>query len=249
MLEAISLTLARELFTPLAGTPFFADLERLVEKILELVPEEALAHFRGLKDVLLVRTTGHVDYDQFRQQLRAISHCLLNDHVIEITYKAAWRGEKYATRVDPYHLLYFDGDLYLVGRSHRSDGLRMFKLPRIESAESTGETFKRPADTKIEKQLASGFGVMLGLGPETEVTVRFSGPEARLVEEREWHPSQRLERDGDDAIVAYYKLRDLVELKRWVRSFGPAAIVLSPRSLADEMAADLKRGLANYDAV
>ena len=71
------------------------------------------------------------------------------DHHVRLLLDAARRGTGHP-QVDPYHLLYRDGQFYLLGRSHERDALRVFRLSRIRGkvayATKAEHDFKRPAD-------------------------------------------------------------------------------------------------------
>jgi len=53
------------------------------------------------------------------------------------------------------------------------------------------------------------------------------------------------QRDG--SLLAELRLSSTAELKPWILSFGPAAEVLEPPSLREEIAAELEQMLTAYD--
>ena len=111
------------------------------------------------------------------------------------------------------------------------------------SQNRTAPQDRRDADRRDSREGARNRGA--------EVRRGRSGAAAALVEERVWHESQRLERlpvedtlfeelkDEPHAVLATFRLSDLVEFKRWIKGFGEQAEVLKPTSLRREMREEL----------
>jgi len=244
--EAIALYFARQLLLPLRGTELSEGLDSVIDKIRTLLPDSALDHFKDLSGLILVRGRGQVDYARHRQTIQAFSAAVRGQRIARVTYKSVWRGETYRTNVHPYGLVYFEGDLYVVGHSERSQGMRVFKIPRVLEVELTTERFHRPAHFSLEEHFQGSFGIMPPEGQECEVVVEFHPTVAMLVEEREWHPSQRLERTESGWLRASYRLRNTAEFRRWVLGFGQQARVLRPAALRREIAEFLIAAAAVY---
>lgn len=257
--EAVSLHLAEHLLAPLAGTQFAAGLSAILQKIRDLIPDKALDYFKDLEETLHVRRLGTTDYRLHAETVQTVSEAIRGARSVDVSYRAAWRGESYATRFDPYGLVYYDSDLFMVGHSHRAGAVRVFKVPRIVSIASTTHAFKRPTDFKLEDYFRSAFGIVQTDDEPIEVTVRFRGPVATLIEERVWHESQQLEwvpaestaiesRPGDQAdLLATFRLGNLAEFKRWLKGFGAHAEVLSPESLRGELHTELLAAAHQYE--
>ena len=191
--EALSLHLAEHLFEPLAGTLFADGLANVRDKIRSQIPAKALEYFRGLDETVYVRRTGVTDYSGHAATIRTLTDATQRSHSVEVAYESLWRGERYTTLFDPYGLVYYEGDLFLVGRSHKADAIRIFKVTRIAAATLTDRPFERPANFRLEEHFRNTFGIVRSGGRPVEVVVRFTGPAAALVEERVWHESQRTE--------------------------------------------------------
>jgi len=256
--EAVSLHLAERLFTPLAGTHFAEGLESVMDKIRNLVPQRALDYFSGLNETIYVRRTATTEYATYSGTIRLLADAARTEHTVEITYRSLWRGEEYATRCDPYGLVYYEGDLFLVGQSHRANAIRLFKVTRISQVAETTDAFERPEDFSLEEHFRSTFGITQTGGEPVEIQVRFTGPVAALVEERVWHESQKLSwlpaeetlfeeaPDEPEALIATFRLADTVEFKRWIKGFGDRAEVLKPDWLRGEMHEELLTAASQY---
>ena len=78
------------------------------------------------------------------------------------------------------------------------------------------------------------------------VKVRVSPEWARWVGEKIWHESQRAKNDGDGSLELTFKVAGLDEIKRWILSLGPEAVVLEPEKLKEMVRKDLSRNLIQY---
>ena len=257
--EAISLHLAERLLRPLAGTLFAEGLASTLKKIRACVPPKALDYFAQLDNIIHVRRIGLTNYTRHAEIIRLLTEAARAEHSVEIEYHSLWGGKESTRVVDPYGLVIFEGDVYLVGRSHRDKGLRVFKVTRIREAAALTVRFERPAGFSLEEQFEDSFGITQSDGQPVEVAVKFFGPAGGLVEERLWHQSQQHQRlpseetlfkesPGDPgALVATFTLTNMVELKQWIKGFGDQAEVLKPDWLRQEMREELLAAAKRYE--
>ncbi|MBI5765208.1 MAG: transcriptional regulator [Planctomycetes bacterium] len=256
--EALALHLAAELLVPFQGTHLADGLAELMAKIRRTLPESVLTHFANLGDILYVRRAGRTDYSKKADLIRVLSDASHECRCVEIAYRSLWRGQEYATRCDPYGLVFHDEDLYLVAHSHRAGAIRVFKIARVLSAELKDDHFERPADFRLEEHFRTSFGIVQSHSPPVEIAVKFSGAGAALVEERMWHESQQLDWiesagtlfepaiEGAEGLVATFTLGNVVEFKRWILGFGPLAEILRPDWLRVEVAEALRLAAGQY---
>ena len=78
------------------------------------------------------------------------------------------------------------------------------------------------------------------------VKVRISSGWARWVGEKIWHESQKITKVPDGSLEITFRVAGLDEIKRWILSFGPEAVVLEPEKLREMVRKDLSRNLAQY---
>jgi predicted DNA-binding transcriptional regulator YafY len=122
----------------------------------------------------------------------------------------------------------------------------MFAPGRIRSVRETGERIERPADFRITDYLDRSFKVLRGEGPARRVRLRFAPEMARYVREKVWHPSQQLQERRDGSLVQRLTVNHLLEVKRWVLSYGAACEVLEPSDLRAEIEAELRQMMNRY---
>jgi predicted DNA-binding transcriptional regulator YafY len=258
--EAISLHLAEKMLDPLAGTMLAEGLQSMLEKIRSLVPAKALDYFAELDNTVHVRRLGTTDYTAHADAIRVLLDNARKEVTVNVAYRSLWRKQAYATHFDPYGLVIFDGDLFVLGRSHRAADLRILKIARITSVEPTTEVFERPTDFRLADHFRASFGIVHTGGEPVEVVARFSGSAAALVSEREWHESQQLAwldaeatlfdevPDEPEAVLATFQLGNTVEFKKWIKGFGAEAEVVRPDWLREELRNELLAAARRYDA-
>jgi len=124
--------------------------------------------------------------------------------------------------------------------------VRMFVLDRIKMLKITDERFTPPKDFNLDDFMRHSFKVMHD--ELYTVRVRISPAWARWVGEKIWHESQRAKKNGDGSLELTFKVAGLDEIKRWVLSFGPEAVVMEPEKLQEMVRKDLSKNLAQYSS-
>ncbi|MGE3781023.1 MAG: helix-turn-helix transcriptional regulator, partial [Pirellulaceae bacterium] len=162
-----------------------------------------------------------------------------------ITYQSARSTEPVEYQINPLALTQHRGSLYLVAFSHDHAEIRTFKLDRVEEVEVSALPFQPPDGFDVQEYFAGSFGVFHADG-DIAVCIRFAPSAARYVREGQWHASQQLTCQKDGGLLAEFRLSGTEEIKRWVLSFGSAAVVLEPAALRDELAAELRQTIESY---
>ena len=87
---------------------------------------------------------------ELSQRLAKVETAIFRQKTITFDYFTIERDETGARKVDPYHLLFRDGQFYLLGYSHERDAIRVFRLSRIRGkvayATKAERDFRRPTD-------------------------------------------------------------------------------------------------------
>jgi len=122
--------------------------------------------------------------------------------------------------------------------------VRMFVLGRVKMLHITSECFAPPKDFSLDKFMRYSFKVMHD--ELYTVKVRISPGWARWVEEKIWHGSQKITKLPDGSLEMAFRVAGLDEIKRWVLSFGPEAVVLEPEKLKEMVRKVLYSTLAQY---
>jgi predicted DNA-binding transcriptional regulator YafY len=137
---------------------------------------------------------------------------------------------------------------YAIGYSTWFEDVHTFKVERIRDAQLTDEVFVIPDSFDGAELLRNAWGVMYGqAGEEIEVIMRFAPAVSRRVKESVWHPSQKVA-DGDDgSCILRVRVAHPLEMKPFIRGWGPECIVLRPRWLRAEIAEEMRRAADLYE--
>jgi proteasome accessory factor B len=92
--------------------------------------------------------------------------------------------------------------------------------------------------------MGESFGIMSEGAPFT-VRIMFTPRSAPYIAERTWHEHQTIEEKADGSLVLIFPATSIMEVKRWVLSWGADAKVLGP----DELVAEVKEELKKADKV
>lgn len=239
--EAASLYLAARLLArvsdepnPFVGRALMALGEALPPEVGAQVQKVAATHLGDADSrfakVFEVITLGWATGRKVRIRYRGLHSAHIREYVIS-PYLIEPSGVGYAT--------------YVIGYASYFEAVRTFKLERISEAELLSETFEVPEEYCGLGLLSRAWGVMYG-EETTQVTLRFSPAVARRVKESRWHPSQEIEDCQDGGCILRVEVPHLVEMKPWIRSWGPDCEVLAPEALREEVAEEMRRAAEAY---
>lgn len=184
----------------------------------------------------------------FSRNLMAVTEAWAKGRSLRLSYKSAGKARPKEVVVDPYFLEPSAAGFstYLIAYSQTHEQLRTFKVERIVSAEMLPQHFELPEGLDVDGLLPSAWGIIWGEG--TQVRLRFAPKVAWRVKESRWHPSQEIEELEDGGVLLTISVASLMELGRWVRSWGDTVEVLSPPALREELGAEAVRLARVYSA-
>ena len=218
-------------------------------KIRAMLGEAALAQLGKVEKTFLQTMPGVSDYSE-KAELIDLLMLAIEDHKIAwVAYQSERATEPVSLELYPYGIVYHKGSLYLVAFSREHNMKRNFKIDQVTGVEVQSLQFSPDPDFSLEKQFANSFGIYQSDEASSrpkKIRIRFSSEAARYVQEKTWHPSQKLTKEKDGSVVLEVSLNDTHEIKAWTLSFGPKATVLEPESLRDEIVNDVEQLLKSY---
>jgi len=184
---------------------------------------------------------------ELSQRLAKIETAISRRKTIEFSYYTMQRGDVADRVVDPYHLVFRDGQFYLIGHAHERGAVRVFRLSRIRGkvsyASKAEHDFTPPHDFD-RRDYASRADWQMG---EMEGTAAIFVREriAWLVERdfgsfgalRKPKPADGVKGKGQMYETQYASRRQLVS---WVLSWRDNARLIAPADLAAEAAERLE---------
>ena len=151
---------------------------------------------------------------------------------LRIMYRRGDATEAGTRVICPYALVAASGMFYLVAYCTESEGLRIFRLDRVEDAAPLAERFEVPESFSLDAVLQDG-KAFHAERPRT-MRVRYSPRIARWIAEREGETP-----DADGSLTLEHPLADVAWAVRNVLQYGPDAEVLEPEDVREAVRAQL----------
>ena len=207
-------------------------VDSALAKINSALPPSGLDFVRQMREFFSVGLGPHKAYTHHREVLERLSRTVAERRTVQIRYYSASRGRTTRREVDPYHLWFAAGGLYLIAYCHIRRDVRMFAVERIRSLTVTAHAFQLPLGFDAEAYVEAALVVMRGRLIEVELA--FDRATAAWARDRVWHPSQHLvsTRAG---LRMRLRVADMRELTGWVLSFGRGARVIRPAALRERV--------------
>lgn len=228
--DLFAIYLTEKLLEQYEGTPIYDSLRSMFRKIEDSLPDKVVIKPADQSRFTVIPPFSTVILPEV---LPTVFDCLRTSTRLEIEYRTPG-GTTVWRQIDPYHGVRFEGDWYVVGYCHLRKEIRTFSLSRIQKLKQCQERFRLPERFDFKKLSGSHFGAHWS-DEEFEVRILFAKEAAMYVRERQWHPTQNFEEREDGSLLLTMTVNHLLELKRWVLSWGDAARVLAPSSLVEEM--------------
>lgn len=240
--ELMALVFSRDLLKPLEGTHLKAALDSALNKAEAALPAEATKHVDELRGRFSVGLGSHKTYREHRHTIDQLARAIAQTRTVQMRYYTASRDRTSRRDVDPYHLWYADGGLYLIGHCHLRQEVRMFAVDRIRSLTPTTRPCQMPLDFDLDAYVKDALVVMRG--KPIDVELLFDKPTAAWVKDRQWHPSQQTTLRKDGRLALSLRAADTPELVGWVLHFGAGVRVVSPASFRDKVRTEARKFLA-----
>lgn len=227
--EAVALIVA---LRTLAATPGLIEAEAVVRASAKM--EAAAGAQAQAAAAVTVALDGH------EARLAALRRALNDVRAVQLTYYSAGRDARTERVVDPMRLLVVDGHWYLEAWCRQAEGVRMFRLDRIEELVCLDEASQPPPEA--EPRDISG-GLFLPSAEDVQVRIRLR-PQARWV--ADYYPCEILA-DEPEGLLITLRSAEMTWVRRLVAGLGGAAQVLAPAELSDQIVEEARLALAAYD--
>jgi proteasome accessory factor B len=243
--ELVALYVGQKALAQYKGTSFEAPLSTAFRKITDGLRDTISMTWSDLDSAISFRSTGRAvaDVHLFEQ----LSHAVFKQFEVRFEYKKPGAARYEQRYVQPYHLGCVENLWYLFAFDLDRGQLRTFALPRIRDVRVSKTKFKRPIDFSIGRFLGESFGVFAKPTKAKHVIrIAFDAFAASRIEERQWHPSQKVKQLRNGGIELSLTLGNLEEIERWILSWGGHASVLGPAELKERIANTVSALAANY---
>ncbi len=172
------------------------------------------------------------DWSGRNQELfQTLKQAVLGRRVLSFDYYGQY-GNMSSRRVEPVQLLFKDYTWYLRAYCLERQDMRLFKILRMKRLVMEEETFLPDPDKYLETEPPPSREQTMDF-PETTLVLRIEGTEAYRIYDR--FEEEEITQEADGSFTVKYK----VLLDDWVYgmifSFGPAAAVLEPEAVREEV--------------
>jgi proteasome accessory factor C len=158
--------------------------------------------------------------------LRRLREAFRDRRKVRLTYRKADAPAALHRVICPYGIVFASGTWYAVAHCESSEGIRIFRLDRVEEVESLEARFESPRGFSLDAVI--GDGKAFQTSSAATLTVRYSPRIARWIAEREGKP---LAEDG--SLTMEHPLADTDWAVRHVLQYGPDATVLAPAEVRE----------------
>ncbi|MFQ5829428.1 MAG: WYL domain-containing protein [Candidatus Methylomirabilia bacterium] len=201
---------------------------------------------RQLQDFFSVGLGAHKTYRKHRETIDSLTQAIAKHRTAQMRYYSASRNVTTRREVDPYHLRYAPGALYLIAYCHWRREVRLFAVDRIRSLTLTDHAYQMPLAFDVDAYVQDALVVMRG--KPTAVEPLFAKPTAAWVRDRLWHPSQHLTQLKDGRLRMTLQVANTREVVGWILSFGSGVRVLRPERLREQVRKEAGRILRGTTA-
>ena len=241
--EIAALFVAQKALAQYQGTPFEKPLRSAFRKITDSLKDRVSFSWSEMEEAISFHQVGASVADL--ELFEIVSQAVLRSVELSFEYRKLESSRYEVRTVRPFHIASLENQWYLFAEDLARKQLRTFALPRMRNARATTTRFRRPADFSISDVLRGSFGVFAGRKKQ-RVRLEFDAFAGRLVSERTWHESQRIQTARDGTVRLELELGGLEEIARWVLSWGSHVRVLEPKALVATITTEAEAVLASY---
>ena len=178
--------------------------------------------------------------------LATLRRAILGMQLVVVRYAAAG-AEEPATRIlCPYGILY-GGRGWLVAHVEGLPEMRLWRLDRIVTVDLLDRGFARREDFSLAEYAARSFGVFQE--EPVDVVLRFAPEAAEDAAGWVFHPSQRMEREGDGGLVVRFRAGGMREMCWHLFTWREAVTVVGPEELRRELSGLATTAAAHHGKV
>ena len=211
-------------------------------KIEGVLPEKLRDDVRYLQSNIRLVSAGLTHSPKEQETLQQLRRAILDRTSVHFCYHTRYgstgQSETTTRSADPYGLAYYLNNWHLVAYCHTRQGMRNFRLDRIDDLELLSTTFERAADFRMENTQQRR---------ERNIVVRalFDKETARWAHENSSYYVVS-EEETDEGLLVTLRIRQESEVLQWFLSWGSHVHVHEPDSLRQQLAEEARKMLRMY---
>ena len=170
---------------------------------------------------------------------RLIDQALQKNLVITFDYQSLTDKKPSNRRVQPWQLIYDNGNWNLHALDVVKKGRRRYSLSEMKNIKLTKEVFSLPKDYDFRKMTMGSFGCMCH-DYYLDFKIHLHGYASRYAKNRLWGENQTIVADkknpgpDGDGIILSFRSNQLYSIQRWTWQWADEAFPLEPKELVDD---------------
>ena len=237
--DLFALLVASRALEPYRGTPIAKELERIFNRVAELLPDRVSLRPELIFSRFSFTSPPSKPVDE--KVWTAVVRALLTQTRLKIKYRAFEAVEPRERLLSPCHIANLQGEWYVFGPVNEDTEIRQYSLARIKDPVLTEKHFELPDDFDPAALLSRTFGRMAVGEKLHRVRLLFNKAVADWATERAWHPSQKVIHRKTGEVEIAFDAYGLLEVMRWVLAWGGDVSVLAPVELREMVLGEARR--------
>lgn len=240
--EATVLYMGANLMRDVWGKTYGDAVTAVTAKLDNVLPDDLREEVARAQQSLMVGELTRSNQYLWEPNIHTLRRCIGERCCVRLRYRSFSDQDSERT-LEPYGLTLQWGWWYLVGFCRLRQGMRTFRVDRIQEVTALDEQFTLPRNFSVREHIQS----TMDFQPNYTVVVRIDASLARMVRERHGHWME-MTNHADGSLTARFGVAGLGWAQSWVLGCGPAAQVLEPAELVEQVRSAAQGIVQRYTA-
>ena len=240
--------LIKTLMDRVKGNPLYKEAQEVFESLATESRDLSIENIKISKksDNDRIIFVGAPNKDIPAETWRLIDKALQENLVITFDYKSLTDTKPKKRRVQPWQLIYDNGNWNLHALDVIKNGRRRYSLSEMKNIQLTKEVFRLPKDYDFRKMTMGSFGCMCH-DTKLDYKIHLHGYAARVSKNRVWGENQTIVPDkknpgpDGDGIILSFTSNQLFAIQSWVWKWAGEAWPIEPKELVNDWKERRKR--------
>ena len=223
------------------GNPLYKEAQEVFQSLSTETRDLSIENIRINKkpDNDRIIFVGAPNKDIPAETWRLIDKGLQENRVITFDYQSLTDTKPSNRRVQPWQLIYDNGNWNLHAFDILKKGKRRYTLSEMKNIQLTDEIFTLPKDYDFRKMTRGSFGCMCH-DDFLNFKIHLHGYAARYAKNRIWGENQTIIPDeknpgpDGDGIILSFRSNQLFSIRRWTWQWADEAFPIAPKELVDD---------------
>jgi predicted DNA-binding transcriptional regulator YafY len=221
--EAVAIYLGTSLVGEMWGQLYQEAAQGALAKLDNVLPEEQRQEVAWARRALVATGLHRLSLESLAPHLEALRRAVRERRRVSMDYRSSGAAQPTSRQLDPYALVLRWGWWYVVGYCYLRQGLRTFRLDRVQRLEMLAQEFQPPPGFDIQDYLANEYLVQ----PLFQARLRFSSKTAGVAMDNRFF-WDTLEEQPDGSVLVSFSAPDLDWAASTALAYGPIVEVLEP---------------------